>query len=262
MTKKQRGAVRAARREVSFKEWLDGENALKYATREQVVAFHNCALKEQVAPLMAEMLRRYDLERRARSPWRRFVRRLRFKLGFDMTPKQAQEEVFSSGKEEIRAALDRHKAEERATHVRPGETVFRCEHCGKLFSTNKMPVHWTCPHCQRETKLPGNEVAEQRVHLKETKFTWPVPLPDPPGGSGRPEENGEPVKTCIVCGSMQWQPVNERGGLQCDKGHVLENPPPLCHTGCGRPGVINTRGRFPVCLECRPQEMQEYEDET
>ena len=40
--------------------------------------------------------------------------------------------------------------------------------------------------------------------------------------AAEPETKG---RTCVVCGSAQLEPVNEKGGLQCEKGHVVEEPP-------------------------------------
>jgi hypothetical protein len=36
----------------------------------------------------------------------------------------------------------------------------------------------------------------------------------------------QPPRTCVVCGSAALEPVNERGGLKCDRGHMIEEPPP------------------------------------
>lgn len=32
-------------------------------------------------------------------------------------------------------------------------------------------------------------------------------------------------RSCVVCGSVQFEPINERGGLRCDRGHIVEDPP-------------------------------------
>jgi hypothetical protein len=62
-------------RDISYEEWIGGRNAEKFATREQVVAFWNLALQEQVIPLIQLYLARYDRERRLhRRAWRAWNR--------------------------------------------------------------------------------------------------------------------------------------------------------------------------------------------
>jgi len=40
------------------------------------------------------------------------------------------------------------------------------------------------------------------------------------------EEEAPLPRSCAVCGSYQLEPVNQDGGLKCDRGHVIEEPPP------------------------------------
>jgi hypothetical protein len=61
-------------RDITYDEWIGGANAQKFATREQVVAFWNLALREQVVPLMQLYLARYERERQARRWDRRLAR--------------------------------------------------------------------------------------------------------------------------------------------------------------------------------------------
>ena len=94
------------RRSQTFQEWVGGENASKYATREQVVAFANLQLREQIVPLIANALRRYDAERRANRWDRRFLRwlaRLRNPIG--MTRAQARD-ILTDIERRRMAALD------------------------------------------------------------------------------------------------------------------------------------------------------------
>lgn len=61
-------------RTMTYREWVGGENASKYATREQVVSFHNLALQEQIVPLIKNAIQRYDAEQRANRWYRRLAR--------------------------------------------------------------------------------------------------------------------------------------------------------------------------------------------
>lgn len=164
MSRKHPGAKRVVRT-LSFHEWIDGEAGLKFATREQVVAFANMQLQEQVVPLLRNAIARYDAERRARSPGRRLLRWLRRVLGRPMTHDEMVEELVL--------------AEQRG---QPGPAV---------------------------PDVAGTEPADAAVV----------------GGIGVPDDNGEPRRTCVTCGSVQLEPVNERGGLKCPNGHIIENPP-------------------------------------
>ena len=145
---------------VTFREWVGGENATKFATREQVVAFHNLQLREQIVPLIKNALARYDAEQRARSPSRRLYRWVRRVLGRPMTHDELVEEVFR---------------------------------------------------------------AEQRRHQREAE---PETAPAVASTIAMPAEQGARPRSCVVCGSVQLEPLNENGGLVCPRGHVVEEPPP------------------------------------
>lgn len=67
-------------RSISYKEWIGGENAKRYATREQLVAFHNLALREQITPLIRNAIQLYDAQQRTNRWYRRFGRWLRAHL--------------------------------------------------------------------------------------------------------------------------------------------------------------------------------------
>lgn len=151
MPKRTPGAKVVARN-VEYKDWIAGENALRFATREQVVAFANLQLREQIVPLIRNAIIRYDRQQRAK---RWYLRLLRWLLK-PWRPTTAQEQV-----QDILA-----------------------------------------------------EAAEEESVVGTI------------GGTGRPDDNGEVRKSCVTCGSFQLEPVNERGGLQCDRGHIIEEPPP------------------------------------
>lgn len=147
---KRRPGAKVVSQSIQYKDWIAGDNALKFATREQVVAFANLQLREQIVPLIRNAILRYDRQQRAR---RWYWRLLRWLLK-PWRPKTAQEQV-----QEILA-----EAEQEAV-------------VGTI------------------------------------------------GGTGQPDDNGEVRKSCVTCGSFQLEPVNERGGLQCENGHVIEEPP-------------------------------------
>lgn len=39
------------------------------------------------------------------------------------------------------------------------------------------------------------------------------------------EQQSPRPRSCVVCGSSTFRAVNDRGGLECEHGHVIEEPP-------------------------------------
>jgi hypothetical protein len=56
--------VKEGRRQVSFNEWMEGENANRLVTRHELAAFSQFQLDEQIMPMMLRMIQRYDRESR------------------------------------------------------------------------------------------------------------------------------------------------------------------------------------------------------
>jgi hypothetical protein len=128
-----------------------------FATREQVVAFANMQLTEQIVPLIRQAIQRYDAEQRAARWYRRLGLWIARLFGWRMTPEQAADIIQNYPRD---------------------------------------------PEHQPEPEVVGEIRA-----------------------SGHPQDNGEVRRSCVVCGSVQLEPVNEMGGLRCANGHILEDPP-------------------------------------
>ena len=147
--KKRLGGEGPDRKEVTFDEWLEGSNAQKFATRDQLVAYSQFQLREQIMPMVGEAIKAYDAEIRYQRWYRRFDRWLK-----------------------------------------------------GLFVRKQLEV----------ADLPADARAELRAELDAAEVE-----PEP--------EERKPVRTCPTCGSAQLEPVNASGGLQCQDGHVIEDPP-------------------------------------
>ncbi len=117
--------IRAKRmiRNVSFHEWLDGANATKFATREQVVSYSQFQLKNQIMPLVGEAIKAYDAEMRYRRWYRRFGRWIK---ALFVTKKLEVADLPAEARAELRDQLDaaEKKPEEEQTPLRT------CAACG------------------------------------------------------------------------------------------------------------------------------------
>ncbi len=121
--KKRLGGEGPNRTEVSFDEWLEGDNAQKFSTRDQVVAFSNFFLKYRIMPLVGESIKAYDSEIR----YRRWYRRLgRWVKALFVTKKVEVADLPADARAELREQLDAAEAkpEEEQTPVRT------CATCG------------------------------------------------------------------------------------------------------------------------------------
>jgi hypothetical protein len=79
-SRKEEVRAKVLHRNITFEEWVGGQNALKFATREQVVAFWNLALREQVIPIVAGMIERAQEAQREQAWYRRLWRWLLHRL--------------------------------------------------------------------------------------------------------------------------------------------------------------------------------------
>ncbi len=96
-----------ASREISYQQWISGANAQRTVTREECVAFHNLALREQIVPLIANALRRYDAEQRANRWYRRLGRWLRAVLsGSHITSRKQALHVLTEIERQRMQSLD------------------------------------------------------------------------------------------------------------------------------------------------------------
>lgn len=143
--KRRLGGEGSDQKAVTFDEWLEGSNALRYATRQQVVSYSQFQLRNQIMPLMGETIKAYEAEMKRNRWYRRLGRWVK---GF--------------------------------------------------FVSKSLQV----------ADLPADARAELRDQLDAAEV--------------EPEKPGQ---TCVTCGSAQLEPVDERGGLKCHKGHVIEEPP-------------------------------------
>lgn len=73
-------------------------------------------------------------------------------------------------------------------------------------------------------------------------------------------------RSCVTCGSVHLMAVNERGGLRCDRGHVIEEPPQVeeVATSEGPPGfrLVTPDRRSVVPYDAEPHPSGHGPDET
>lgn len=51
------------------------------------------------------------------------------------------------------------------------------------------------------------------------------PAPEAPEGDGTEDSPDVQQQSCVVCGTRVFMAINERGGVKCQNGHVLEDAP-------------------------------------
>jgi hypothetical protein len=89
---------------ISYAEWIGDPR--RWATREQVVAFANLQLREQIVPLITNAIQRYDAQRRANRWDRRLLRWLDALLSFRRQPSDKEKLAFLEVERRKMAALD------------------------------------------------------------------------------------------------------------------------------------------------------------
>ncbi len=133
-SKRLEGEGPGRRTSVSFDEWLQGSNALKFATREQVVAYSQFQVREQIMPLIGECIKAYHHETQQKRWYRRLGRWLK---GLFVTKKLEVAELPAEARAELRAELDAAEAKPEPEEQKPVRT---CATCGsaQLEPVNEM----------------------------------------------------------------------------------------------------------------------------
>lgn len=121
--KKRLGAEGPDRKTVTFDEWLEGNNALKFVTRDQLVAYSQFQLKEQIMPLVGEAIKAYDAEIR----YQRWYKRLgRWVRGLFVKKNLEIADLPAETRAELRAELDAAEAEPEEKERTPVRTCPTC----------------------------------------------------------------------------------------------------------------------------------------
>lgn len=143
------------RRVISYDEWANEKGML--TTREDLVAYSQFQLREQIMPLVAQAIRAYEHARKRRAWFRR------------------------------------------------------------LF-------YWVGEHVMRMPPAPT--MAED--YLEQQRQEIADALAGNEGEAPPAPVEGEPraKSFCVTCGSHKFGPVNNRGGVRCENGHVVVEPPP------------------------------------
>ena len=121
--KKRLGGEGPNRKEVTFDEWLEGNNSQKFATRDNVVAFANFFLKYRIMPLVGESIKAYDTEMRYQRWYRRFGRWIK---ALFVTKKLEVADLPADARAELRAELDAAEAEPEPEERKPLRTCPTC----------------------------------------------------------------------------------------------------------------------------------------
>jgi len=111
------------RKEVTFDEWLEGNNAQKFATRDNVVAFANFFLRLRIMPLVGEAIKAYDAEMRHRRWYRRLGRWVK---SLFVTKKFGVADLPADARAELREQLDAAEAKPEEEERKPLRTCPTC----------------------------------------------------------------------------------------------------------------------------------------
>ncbi len=147
--------------EMTFDQFMEGNNKTKYVTREQLVMYSQFQFREQVVPMIGNCIKAYDHEVREKRWYRAIGRWLR---GLFVRKSTEIADLPADARQELREQLD--AAETEAESPEP-EQVRTCITCG---STQLEPVNekggLQCGQC-------GGLIEEPPPDIKPTEEETP-----------------------------------------------------------------------------------------